>query len=594
MDEISIERADSIPLLLTWMEQMHLAATIDQCWQPHREWEGRSYGQLTVLFIAFVLQQRDHRRSAFEDWLQEHHHVVEATTGWEIGPKDGTDDRLGTLLQTLGADADRLQTFHHQHGQHLVHAYALPTDVARYDTTSFNVHHASPESGQADHALLRFGYSKDQRPDLLQFKQALGTLDPAGVPLVSHTLPGNASDDPLYVPAWREFVEVLGHRDFLFVGDAKAASLATRATIAHEGGNYLMPLPMTGEVPTLLRQWVTRPPTPIRPLEMPTSVTDPTPREVGTGFVTWRQREATLEDGTAVTWRERWLVTHSPPHAQQQQERLQKRLDKAEAALQKLRPRKDERAAEVQARASALLKQHQVEGLLQVAVSETAVTRRHSGKRGRPAADTPIIEETHWQVALEVQRHKEAIAQEERVAGWRVYVTNTRQEQLTHAQALTHYRAQWIAEHGYHRFKAGAIPVLPLLVRVPQRIVGLLVVLLLALQVLTLLELVARRSLAERKEELAGLVPGNPKMKTARPTAERLLAAFAGLHLLVQRVGSQVRTCLVERLSPLQRYILELLHLSPSCYDLTRTFAGAAVGGGGYCKMVNLSGTSER
>jgi hypothetical protein len=27
-------------LLLTWMEQMHLAATIDQCWQPHREWEG--------------------------------------------------------------------------------------------------------------------------------------------------------------------------------------------------------------------------------------------------------------------------------------------------------------------------------------------------------------------------------------------------------------------------------------------------------------------------------------------------------------------------------------------------------------------------
>jgi transposase len=32
------------------------------------------------------------------------------------------------------------------------------------------------------------------------------------------------------------------------------------------------------------------------------------------------------------------------------------------------------------------------------------------------------------------------------------------QEQLTHAQALGHYRAQWIAEHGYHRFKAGAIP----------------------------------------------------------------------------------------------------------------------------------------
>jgi hypothetical protein len=80
-------------------------------------------------------------------------------------------------------------------------------------------------------------------------------------------------------------------------------------------------------------------------------------------------------------------------------------------------------------------------------------------------------------------------------------------------------------KHGYHRLKARAVPALPLRVRVPERIVGLLV-LLLALQVLTLLELVAQRSLATRQEAIAGLVPGNPKMMTARPSAERLLAAF--------------------------------------------------------------------
>jgi transposase len=551
------------------MDQMHIATTIDQHWQPHRAWDGLSYGQLTVLFIAFVLQQREHRLSAFEDWLQHHRHVVQATTGWVLSPKEGTDDRLGILLQTLGGDAERLQAFHQQHGQHLVHAYALPTDIARYDTTSFNVYHAPPEPGQPDHALLRFGFSKDQRPDLLQFKQALGTLDPAGVPLVSQTLPGNGGDDPLYVPAWQEFVRILGHTDFVFVGDAKAACLRTRATIAHGEGRYLFPLPMTGEVPTLLRQWVPRPPTAIRPLHLPTSVDDPTPREVGKGFSTWRQQETTLADGTAVTWRERWLVTYSPQQAQQQQERLHKRLARAEAALQKLRPKAGERAAAVLERADAILAQHQVAGLIQVTVQETAITERRSGKRGRPANDAPVTETTRWQVTRDIQRQDAAIAAEEQVAGWRVYVTNTRQEQLTHAQALAHYRAQWIAEHGYHRFKAGAIPALPLLVRVPERIVGLLVVLLLALQVLTLLELVARRSLAERQEEIAGLVPGNPKMKTARPTAERLLAAFGNLHLLAQQAGSQVQTRLVESLSPLQRYILELLHLSPSCYDLT-------------------------
>jgi hypothetical protein len=64
-----------------------------------------------------------------------------------------------------------------------------------------------------------------------------------------------------------------------------------------------------------------------------------------------------------------------------------------------------------------------------------------------------------------------------------------------------------------------------------------------------------------------------------RPTAERLLAAFGNLHLLVLRTGDQVQTRLVEPLSPVQRYILELLHLTPSCYDLTGAVGMTYTGG---------------
>jgi hypothetical protein len=98
-----------------------------------------------------------------------------------------------------------------------------------------------------------------------------------------------------------------------------------------------------------------------------------------------------------------------------------------------VRPKKDVRAADVLARATTLLKRHQVAGLIQVTASETAITRRRSGKRVRPAADTPTIAETQWQVAITVQRNESAIAQEERMAGWRVSVTNTPPERLTHA-----------------------------------------------------------------------------------------------------------------------------------------------------------------
>jgi hypothetical protein len=57
-----------------------------------------------------------------------------------------------------------------------------------------------------------------------------------------------------------------------------------------------------------------------------------------------------------------------------------------EVGLQKLRPKAGERAAAVLERADAILAQHQVAGLIQVTVQETAITQRHSGKRGHPAS----------------------------------------------------------------------------------------------------------------------------------------------------------------------------------------------------------------
>lgn len=164
--------------------------------------------------------------------------------------------------------------FQRQIGQHLIQAYALPTEVARYDTTTFSVYHAPPcterenasPRREEDKGVLRFGHSKDQRPDLVQFKQGLGTLDPAGVPLLTATLPGNQADDPLYVPAWREMVQTIGHKQFLFVADCKAAALATRAYLDHELF-YLFPLPLVGEIPNLLCEWVTNPA--VKPEPMP-------------------------------------------------------------------------------------------------------------------------------------------------------------------------------------------------------------------------------------------------------------------------------------------------------------------------------------
>ena len=101
------------------------------------------------------------------------------------------------------------------------------------------------------------GTSIDKRPDLLQYRHLLGTLDPAGVPLVSATLAGNGADDPLYWPTWQRMAKVIGHKHFVFLADCKAAALATRGQIAAKGGIYCFPVPLSGQHPLLLKQWKT-------------------------------------------------------------------------------------------------------------------------------------------------------------------------------------------------------------------------------------------------------------------------------------------------------------------------------------------------
>lgn len=299
---------------------------------PHGNRQGLSYGQLAILLLSYIVTQADHRLCAVESWVNQHHQILELATGWQIANKDATDDRLADLLSVLGSSQHEalgsIETFL---GQHLIRAYSLPTDAARSDTTSFSVYHQpsqkESEEEKTSASLLNFGYSKDRRPDLRQYRQMLATLDPMGMPLVSATLPGNGADDPVYVPTWKRLAEIIGHTDFLFLADSKASSWSNRGQIDRDGGIYCFPVAMSGHRPKLLQDWVFHPPTPVQDIFLPTQERTETP--VGEGFEMplgslwldpnsqqWHQ------------WQERWLVIRSHALAARQIKGLEQLSDK--------------------------------------------------------------------------------------------------------------------------------------------------------------------------------------------------------------------------------------------------------------------------
>lgn len=279
--DISSERIDDIPVIVEWLVQTGIAKCIDQkLKKPHGNHKGMSYGQLSVLLLTYIITQSDHRLCAVESWVKAHRRILELSTGWSIGEKDTSDDRLARVVEELGKQTQATQEIEVKLGQNLIRAYELPTQVARTDTTSFSVNHQQGDSPEEN--LLRYGYSKDKRPDLLQYRQLLATLDPMGMPLVSTTLEGNGSDDPLYFPTWQKIAQVIGHKKFVFIADCKAGSIATRAQIAASKGIYCVPVAMSGQHPQYLQQWVLNPPAEIVPIRLPRQ--DELEPEVGKGF----------------------------------------------------------------------------------------------------------------------------------------------------------------------------------------------------------------------------------------------------------------------------------------------------------------------
>ena len=176
--KIYSERIDDIPLIVEWLKQIEVAKYIDQkLKKPHGNYQGMSYGKLSVILLTYIITQSDHRLCAVEAWVEAHRQILELSTGWSIGEKDASDDRLARLVEELGLQSQARQEIEIKLGRHVIRAYELPTEIVRTDTSSFSVNHQKQESSEN---LLRYGYSKDKRPDLLQYRQLLATLDERG------------------------------------------------------------------------------------------------------------------------------------------------------------------------------------------------------------------------------------------------------------------------------------------------------------------------------------------------------------------------------------------------------------------------------
>lgn len=563
--QLSHEQVDDVPLLLGLMQRLGLPETLDRHLGNHGHHRGISNGWLATIWLSYILSQSDHRKSSVQEWADDLCHTLETSTGQALRPGiELNDDRLGIVLHRLskkdardGIDTDLWSSS--------VAVYDLALEGVRLDSTTTYGYHAPDEDG-----VMQHGHSKDHRPDLPQLKLMAAAAEPSGQMIACDVHPGNAADDPLYVPLIERVRQIVGRSGLLYVGDGKMAALSTRAQIVAHQDYYLTALPLTGETAKQADSWIAA----IVDGEQSGELIWDGDELLGAGYEF--QRSLQVDDAAGpILWDERVLVVRSVSLARQQAQGLEERLLRAEKELSGLtsapgrgkRQITDEEA--LRTAIDQILQRHQVAGLLEIAWQreENNVTRLVGP--GRSGPDRPMRNEVRvrYQITT-VQRNDAAIQARKHRQGWRFYVTNLPTTSMSLTQAAIHYRGGWSLERNFHLVKDLPLGLSPLFVRRDDQIVGLTYLLTIALRLLTLIETQVRRSLSQTNEVLTGLYEGNPNRATQQPTGKRLLKAFARAKIILTHaeIGEQ-RLRHLTPLSPLLERILHGLGLPTTLYS---------------------------
>jgi transposase len=556
---LQVEVVADLPVLWATLQRLDLPATLDRQFPAPINWKGPvTPGEVLAVWLLFLLSQGDHCLNHVEPWVAQHQGCLWALLGKTVLPVHLHDDRLADWLNRLGA-GDSFSVLERDLNQQTIRVYQLPTDTVRIDTTTAN----SYADVLSEQGLLQFGHSKDD-PSRPQLKIAAGVLDPLGMPLATAVVPGNCSDDPLYIPVIQAVRQSLGSGGRTYIGDCKMAALDTRAFVAAGGDFYLCPLSENQISRAQRREWLRSVWEGIQAFEQlwrPGAKGQPD-ELVAEGFC----RDVELTDhvgGQEIRWTEqRWLV-RSLLYAQAQETALERRLENATKAVRELVVRKQGKKqlfhAELMQAAAAIVKREGVAGLLRY-TAHAMMTKRQI----RAYRDRPTRRETDVFFEIEVSRNESLIEEKKREMGWQIYATNARTLKL--AQVVWAYRGQYRVEDDWSRLKGRPLGLTPMYLQDEERMQGLVYLLSLALRLLTLLEWLVRERLRQEGAKLQGVYAGQPGRKTARPSAELLLKAMKTISVSVIQSNGQTYALLTP-LTEVQIRLLKLWGLPPDLYE---------------------------
>lgn len=407
----------------------------------------------------------------------------------------------------------------------------IDTRFNHLDTTSFSLTgDYVPDSDE--HAIaITHGYSKDHRPDLKQAVLELMVSQDGGVPLMSKSWDGNASDTQIFQERAHALMATFqgSPTPRYLVADAKLYNEENAAKLKKLGFITRIPgtLKLVAQVIGQALKWDT-----------------------------WHRLDETTRyqpiDLCHFGMAQRWLVVWSQAALERAQASVTNACKREAEAIKKqlfhLQARRFESPTQAQNALSVLAKTwryHQVE-------SCELIEHKRYGKKGRPTADTPV-KAIAWQMQAQMKPDAERLEARKQHQACFVLGTNIKAKALSDAEVIAGYKAQSQVEGGFRFLKDPLFFVSSLFVTKPCRIQGLLMVMTLALLVYAVAQRRLRQELARQNET----IPNQINQPTNRPTLRWVFQVLEGIERIRLTVDGQVRN-LITGLNEMKIKILRL------------------------------------
>ncbi len=520
----------ALPAIAHYLDRIDLAATIDRI----VPWKGDvPLGTLVEVMVANRLLQP---KALFRigQWSQ----AAAVTDYFGLTADQLNDDRLGRALERL---ADHAPTIQSALVLKAIEQFDLDVTQIHYDLTTvelYGAYQAKPVEGQlAPAPRPAYGRTKSGRRHVKQVQLGLDVTGDGGVPVGHLPLDGNAAEVTSHLENLKLLARTLPKGKLLYIADTKLDAPRNLLAIAARDGQFLC-----GGV--LLQQLQGR----YLDLRGDLVEVDYFPDSQAGRPPEKRDRYKAVEvqehlegdvDGKATRLDYRLIFVWSESKARQEASTRERHVAKVVAEFEAVRKNL---------------------GRYSLKTTE-AIVRRLEAAKGKYAEGAllgyQLAQDVGGKFSLSWAFDAGALERRQHLEG--VYVLKTNLPGVTHplAEVLRAYKSQSTVERRFHHLK-GALAVAPMFLKNPDRIAGLMCVLVWALMVLALMERQVRREL--KGEPLHGLYPeGRP---SPAPTGPALIDGMSRLCIVIVHHGDSTIRRLAEP-DPTQRRIIQLLGIMP-------------------------------